>query len=676
MKIEKVENMRYYVQETVTRFIDKHFPERSEEMNADFEEKFSELQQSYESEVEGLQKLMKSINPAVSSVLGMCEEYDILMAMIVSLFKATWEGAQRRKKKPPPRPKLVLPGSDQSIDLSFHCSACRQEIEVSYEDKMRILNSDGDVPLPVHCGEQAKLKITKADEELAEVEETKPDDQTIPVEMVIGYIPSDEVEYRTVLSVGIDIGSSTSHLIFSRLTLKRETGFLNMTNRFNLIGREIIYKSEIIFTPLIDKYTIDVDAVVKFCEEEYQKAGIRPEMVETGAVLVTGETAKKQNAAEIVKRLSSESGKFVSAAAGPNLESMLSAMGSGVVNQSLLLGQTILHIDIGGGTSNMSIVSSGKVLTTACINVGGRLLGIDKDYKIWRIDGPTQFVMQKLGMQYAIGDTISEEDAMSISTAYAEALLEVMQGKATNVIAKELLMTSDLDFSVPIDAYSFSGGVGELIYGGDETFDDIGLMLANDIKRLLHEQELRVIEPPAKIRATVIGAGAFSLSVSGSTTFVDNRIEFPLKDIPVLPINLDENFSPEQVVESIQRAYSTFDKIEGSDVVGLYFEQRMRSTEFSADEILVEFAKAIERALPVSVRDEKLIILLLSYDVGKLLGIAIRDHTSIKGNFMCLDELKLEAGDWIDIGTPIGDAESTFPVTVKSLVFNENKEYE
>ncbi|MFW9913720.1 MAG: ethanolamine ammonia-lyase reactivating factor EutA, partial [Candidatus Thorarchaeota archaeon] len=468
---------------------------------------------------------------------------------------------------------------------------------------------------------------------------------------------------------------STSHLIFSRLTLKRETSLFNITNRFNLVNREIMYESSIIFTPLIDRYNIDIEKVIEFCEDEYKKAGITPEMVETGAVLVTGETAKKQNAAEIVRRLSSESGKFVSAAAGPNLESLLSAMGSGVVDQSLYTQKAHLHVDVGGGTSNLAIAARGQVLSTSCINVGGRLLGIEKDFKIWRIDGPAQFVMNELGMSYLLGDTIAEEDARTIARELAKALVEVMQGPAKSVVAKELMMTDDLDFSMPIDAYSFSGGVAEMFYGSNETFDDIGTMLAEEIKSLVEELGLPIEEPENKIRATVIGAGAFSLSVSGSTTFFDKNIELPLVNIPVLPVTWGSGeFTPDSLVQGIRRSFTTFDMIEGQDVVALYFNDRVVSSVYTGDGWLPPFAKAIEEALPNSVSRKKLIILIFGYDVAKRLGIVVRDETSIKSNILVLDELLLEAGDWIDIGAPLKDTQS-FPVTVKSLVFNENKEY-
>ena len=354
----------------------------------------------------------------------------------------------------------------------------------------------------------------------------------------------DRSDNLKLLSVGIDIGSSTSHLVFSRLVLSRERSFLNPSNRFQLVERKIIYESEIIFTPLIDRHTIDIEAIVKFCKDEYKKAGITPEMVESGAVVVTGETAKKTNADEIVRRLSSESGKFVSASAGPNYESVLSAMGSGIVDLSRETQRTILHADIGGGTSNLAITSKGNVHSTSCTNVGGRLLGIDKDFKIWRIDEPTNFLMQALGMTYTIGDTIPEEDAHTIAREYAKALVEVMQGPAKSRIAKELMMTDDLDFSIPIDDVSFSGGVAELFYGSDERYDDIGMYLAEEIRFLVEKLGWSIIEPENKIRATVIGAGAFTLSVSGSTCYFDKSIEFPISNIPVMPVNVTtENYA-------------------------------------------------------------------------------------------------------------------------------------
>ncbi|MFW9913721.1 MAG: ethanolamine ammonia-lyase reactivating factor EutA [Candidatus Thorarchaeota archaeon] len=479
----------------------------------------------------------------------------------------------------------------------------------------------------------------------------------------------DSSENLELLSVGIDIGSSTSHLVFSRLHLNRERSFLNPTNRFILTDRDIIYESEIIFTPLLDRYTIDIESIIEFCEEEYRKAGITPEMVESGAVIVTGETAKKQNAEEIVRRLASKSGKFVSAAAGPNYESVLGAMGSGIVDLSRETKRTIMNVDIGGGTSNIAIASNGGVLSTACINVGGRLLGIDNDFKIWRIDEPTDFLMQELGMDYKLDDIISEEDARVIAREYAKALIEVMRGSATSRIAKELMMTSDLDFTTKVDDYSFSGGIAEIYYGGEETFDDIGRYLAEEIRYLVGEKSMRVIEPANKIRATVIGAGAFTLSVSGSTCYFDKSIEFPIANVPVLPINVTtENYRLGRVEDEVIRAFNKYDLTEGHEVVALYFKDSL----YRSYSWLQEFVKGIENSLPKTVATNMMVILLFASDIGRMVGLATRRETSIQQNLISLDELQLEEGDWIDIGAPLQSGQ-VFPVTVKSLAFSNDR---
>jgi len=439
-----------------------------------------------------------------------------------------------------------------------------------------------------------------------------------------------------------------------------------MSNRFILINREIIYEGNIIFTPLIDRYTIDIEAIIEFCKAEYKKAGITSEMVDTGAVIVTGETAKKQNAAEIVRRLSSESGKFVSASAGPNFESLLGAMGSGTVDLSRERQNTILNIDIGGGTSNLAISSKGDVLSTSCINVGGRLLGIDENFKIWRIDGPSEIVMEALNMDYKIGDIIPEEDVKIIAREYAKTLLDVMRSPATSKIAKQLMMTEDLDFSILIDEVSFSGGVAEMIYdkNNEETYDDIGKYLAEEIKYLLDDFDLPLIEPENKIRATVIGAGSFSLSVSGSTCYYDETIKLPLVNIPVVPVNV--NLREENLKDKVNLALNNFDMKEGKDMFVLYFKDLINPNDLSI------FAKEIEKALPNSAANKELILIILGFDGAKILGITLKNETLIKNNLFCLDELDLEAGDWIDIGAPLKDGEA-FPITIKSLVFNKEK---
>jgi len=629
-------------------------------------------------------RLITEFKPALSTILKPGKEFDMCCDAVIQPFNVPLDRirSQVKENKLPPKKKgPVIPGSSKSMDLMYHCTVCNQNLEIPLEIKEQLLNDESDEEkkeLPKHCDKEMIIKIVRIQEEVPKEEieskEVESEIEILPAELLMGHIDSKEakVEYLEVLSVGIDIGSSTSHLVFSRLTLKRERSFFNMSNRFILANREIIYEGNIIFTPLIDRYTIDIKAIIKFCEEEYKKAGITTEMVDTGAVIVTGETAKKQNAAEIINRLSSEGGKFVSAVAGPNFESLLGAMGSGIVEQSRKNQRTILNVDVGGGTSNIAICSKGNVHSTSCINIGGRLLGIDEEFKIWRIDEPSAFLMKELNMNYKLGDIISEKDVKTISREYAKALLEVMRGPATSKITKELMMTDDLDFSIPIDEFSFSGGVAEMIYGRDishEEYNDIGKYLAEEINLLVVELGLSITEPENKIRATVIGAGAFSLSISGSTCYVDEDVALPLNNIPVLPINVKRReFSFDNIKKEIKRAFKNYDMKESEDIVALYFKEFIDHT----DNLLSTLARAIESSLPHSVAQKKPIILIFSMDIAKVLGIAIRRGTSIQNKLVCLDELILEAGDFIDIGSPLYSGQA-YPITIKSLVFNKDK---
>ena len=661
----------------------------AESLGDQFLQKYEKLLQEHENEdiydLLRYYRLITEFKPALSTILKPGKEFDMCCDAVIPPFNVPLDRIRKQVKEnklPPKKRGPIMPGSNKSINLKYYCTVCNQNFEIPPEMKEQLLNDDSDEEkkeLPKHCDKEMVIKIVRIQEEVPkeDIESTKvePEIEIYSAELLMGHLDSKEakVEYLEVLSVGIDIGSSTSHLVFSKLTLKRETSFFNMSNRFFLVNRELIYKGNIILTPLIDRNTIDIEAIIKFCEEEYKKAGITPEMVDTGAVIVTGETAKKQNAAEIVRRLSSESGKFVSASAGPNFESLLGAMGSGIVDLSRKKQNTILNIDVGGGTSNLAISSKGIVHSTSCINIGGRLLGIDEDLKIWRIDEPSEIVMEDLNMNYRIGDIISEDDVRTIAREYAKALFEVMRGPATSKIAKTLMMTEDLDFSIQIDEISFSGGIAEIIYDKDldkdksktaNRYNDIGFYLAEEINNLVNEFKLPLMEPENKIRATVIGAGAFSLSISGSTCYYDESIKLPIDNIPVVPVNV--NMRKENLKDKVELALNNFDMKEGEDLFALYFKDLINRHD------LPILAKEIEKALPNSVANKKLILIILRFDGGKMLGITIKRETSIKNNLFCLDELELEAGDWIDIGAPLRSGEA-FPVTIKSLVFNKDK---
>ena len=475
-----------------------------------------------------------------------------------------------------------------------------------------------------------------------------------------------EINEIEILSVGVDVGSSTSHLAFSNLLLKKDER--SATRRFKIEERNIVYEGRIIHTPFLDDNTIDINNLTKFFKVEYKRAGIDPADIQTGAVIVTGESARKQNAKQIVEALSNDAGKFVAATAGPNFESVIAAMGSGAAARSKEYNKTILSCDIGGGTSNFAISKNGETLSTSCISVGGRVLGVSSKGKIWRLDEPAGKVMQHLGLNYKIGDQISREDIERIVKKFAEILFEVITGPANSALARQLMLTDDLDFPSRIDEYSFSGGVAELMYGGLDNYDDIGQILADHINSLIPKLNSAVVEPPNKIRATVIGAGAYSLSISGSSGFMDDSIEFPIRNVPVIRVDVDQaKLSVDHVTSQIKISFKRFDIEEGEEIIALYFKDPVMANYPQ----LELFAKSIEAALANTIKRKMPIILIFETDIACSVGNVIRRETDLKTNLLSLDELNLKEGDWIDIGEPLV-AGQVFPVTVKSLVFHSN----
>jgi ethanolamine utilization protein EutA len=435
-----------------------------------------------------------------------------------------------------------------------------------------------------------------------------------------------EINEIEILSVGVDVGSSTSHLVFSNLLLKRDQR--SVTRRFNIEQRDIIYEGKIIHTPLLDDNTIDIKMLTDFFKAEYELAGIDPGDIQTGAVIVTGESARKQNAREIAQALSNDAGRFVAATAGPNFESLIAAMGSGAAARSKDNNNTVLSCDIGGGTSNIAISRNGETLATSCISVGGRLLGVNSKGKIWRIDEPAAKVMSHLGMKYQIGDSIPKADIKKIAGKFADILFEAIKGNAKSSLARELMLTDDLTFTDRIDEYSFSGGVAELVYGGLNNFDDIGHILADSIKSQTPKLKAPVVELPNKIRDQA-------------------------------------KLSVEHVISEIKTSFHRFDLAEGEETVALYFKDPVR-VSYPQLEL---FANSIEAALADTINKKLPVILIFETDIACSVGNVIRRETDLKTNLLSLDELKLKEGDWIDIGEPLVDGQ-VFPVTVKSLVFH------
>ncbi|MFX0173981.1 MAG: ethanolamine ammonia-lyase reactivating factor EutA, partial [Candidatus Hodarchaeota archaeon] len=262
---------------------------------------------------------------------------------------------------------------------------------------------------------------------------------------------------RTLNSVGIDVGTTTSHLIFSELVLKKD--LTSRTEKYHVAERKIKYRGQIFFTPLIDN-EIDIERLIDRLLNEYRNAGISISEIDTGAVIITGESAKRENAERIVEKLARETGRFVAASAGPNFESIISAYGSGAVNYSKKNACRLIHTDVGGGTSNIAVIDEGKIIATACINVGGRLLAFNDNDEIIRLEPAGKMLLEHCKFDQTLGGVVKSDQKDILAQTLASALLEVLNGNELSPFVRELMMTDPLSTEIFEEDFnwSFSGG--------------------------------------------------------------------------------------------------------------------------------------------------------------------------------------------------------------------------
>ena len=402
-----------------------------------------------------------------------------------------------------------------------------------------------------------------------------------------------EIDTIELLSVGIDVGSSTTHLVFSNLLLLRDE--ISASRRFRIEERKVLYEGRIINTPLLDKNTIDFDKLSDFAKEECKRAGIDPADIQTGAVIVTGRDRPQTERQTDRRGLIPGCGKIRRGICGTQFRKP--SRGYGIRGHRPVQNHAekpYFRATLAAGRPIWPFPSTERSSRQAAYRLAAGLLAIDSDGKITRLDDPAQKVMHHIGLHYRLGDRIPEADMEKIASKMADALIEVMTGPAGSLLAKQLMVTEDLNFSIPIDEVSFSGGVAEFIYGATGSYGDIGEILSHKIIALMPKFNAPVVEPVNKIRATVIGAGAYSLSVSGSSGFMDERIELPLRNIPVLRVDVKRSkLSLEHVVSEIRNAFQRHDLTEGRDIAALYFKDPVR---VSYPELEL-FAKSIEAAL-------------------------------------------------------------------------------
>ncbi len=447
---------------------------------------------------------------------------------------------------------------------------------------------------------------------------------------------------KTLLSLGLDVGTSTTGLILSELTVQnRASGFC--VPQMVITDRRIRYKSPIIFTPLQGHNLVDGEKLKDWVLEQYRAAGVTRRQVDTGAVIITGESSRKENAREVLGKLSGFAGDFVVATAGPDLESVLSAKGAGAEALSQKEKTPVLHMDIGGGTSNLTLLKNGRAVKTGCLNVGGRLIKMEGNGVLTYVSPVLQGLFEE-----KVGTAVTKDRRQALARLLAR-VLEMGAGLRPADDSFRALLTREAGepWEPPEErvVLSFSGGVAACI--GQEfpdlAFGDIGPQLGKAIR------ESRLCEgtyrcAPDAIRATVIGAGSHTTQLSGSTVFWKN-VTFPKKNLPVaVPARLTE--------QGIKEALSLCDSPEAV----LYWEGKPGASYAQ----IREMARLITRANPGPY------YVAMGTDMGKALGQAV-SLLAPDAPCLCLDGLSLQPGDYLDVGAPVGPC---FPVVIKSLIFN------
>jgi ethanolamine utilization protein EutA len=480
---------------------------------------------------------------------------------------------------------------------------------------------------------------------------------------------ADNVELTTV---GIDVGSSTSHLMFSRLHLQRLGQYLS--SRYVVVNREMLHRSPILLTPYRADNTIDADALDAFVREAYAEAGLTPADVDSGAIILTGEAIKRTNARAVADLFADHAGKFVCASAGHNLEAILAANGSGALELSRHPLQTVLNVDVGGGTSKLALVRGGHVLETAAINVGGRLVAFEADGTVTRIEPSARLVADSLGIQLHLGSVLSKADQARMADALAGYLFEAIQHTTLGSVAEQLMLTPPLTVDHMVGHVTFSGGVSEYLYDLDTAdFGDLARPLADAIRTRVEQHALPVGAEPVgeRIRATVIGASQFTVQVSGNTIAITRPEILPIHNLQVLYPQLAdrEEVDPQQLSDAIARSFQRFDLVEGEQVVAI----AINWTGEPRYSLLRNIAAGIVHALPETIAAGLPLVLVFAHDFGKLIGGIIREEFVPPGGVLdviSLDGIELQEFDYIDIGAMIYPAQ-VVPVVVKSLVFPE-----
>lgn len=469
----------------------------------------------------------------------------------------------------------------------------------------------------------------------------------------------DRLELRTV---GVDVGSATTHLAFSLLVAERVGG------RYVVTDHVLLYESRIALTPYSDPRTIDGKALSAFVQEEYQAAGIGREQVDTGVVILTGVALRKENSRVVGELFADEAGRFVSLGAGDRLEAVLAAHGSGAVEASRS-GGAVLNVDIGGGTTKFSLCEKGLVRGVLALDLGARLIVVDTNGIVVRLEESGRRIAQRCGLTLELGTPLTERGRELLAEEMTATIGSVIVGEARAESVRAALLTDPFPQWTAPEAIVVSGGVGEYFYRReDRDFGDLGMALGTAVRRRVEESGLRIAPSPAGIRATVVGAASYTVQVSGATIFVSAAAVLPLRNVPVIAPRLDLDGdsvpSAEKIEAGIIERLELLELGEHSGPIAVVMPWR-GSVEL---ERLDAIGAGILRGLAGHLSRGAPLILVWDDDVAGVVGRHLVRELGIVSPLISVDGIELREFDYVDIGALI-EGSGSVPVTIKSLTF-------
>ena len=473
-----------------------------------------------------------------------------------------------------------------------------------------------------------------------------------------------------ILSVGIDVGTSTTQVVFSKLQMDNAGGYFSVP-RVAIVDKEVVYKSEVYMTPLKTDVLIDTDALRDIVAAEFRKAGYRPEDTDSGAVIITGESARKENSDAVLKSLSDFAGDFVVSAAGPDMESLIAGKGSGAWQYSMDHHCRVANLDIGGGTTNVVLFEDGETLARGCLDIGGRLICMTPQGIITKVSPAAAVMAQAAGVSVSVGDRCDELKLTAVTRQMAAALNAYLGvgTKDIDAILRQIKTPGSSDFPVPekVQAVFFSGGVADLIYHESAdtwAYGDIGVLLGRVIRESRLFTDFQKMEPGETIRATVVGAGTYTTTISGSTITYSDDI-FPLKNIPV--IKLDEELQEacfagetEPVIRRIQWVLGQNDE----EHFILAMPGKRNPGYMEMKRAAASIRQIMDRVQPPG----EPILLVIESDIAKAMGQMIRQQPDLKRQVVAIDSIHVEDGEYVDMGKPMMNG-MVIPVVVKTLIF-------